>query len=57
MEFIKKYWDTQAAKYKESHKASWQDNFAIDLEVYIAINPPKIIDETRSQQNYNKKRL
>ena len=32
-DFIKKYWENNASKYKISYKASWKDNFAIDLEI------------------------
>src|SRR6266496_5504159 len=32
-DFIKTFWETQAAKFKGSHEASWGDNFAIALEV------------------------
>lgn len=31
--FIKDTWDNQAREHKESHWASWGDNFAIDLEI------------------------
>lgn len=31
--FIKEFWDNQAVEHKESHFASWGDNFAIDLEI------------------------
>jgi ubiquinone/menaquinone biosynthesis C-methylase UbiE len=32
-EFIKEYWENQARTHKDSHKASWGDNFMIDLEI------------------------
>ena len=32
-EFIKKFWEKQGEIFKESHEASWGDNFAIDLEI------------------------
>lgn len=32
-DFIKDFWESQAAKFGESHEASWGDNFAIDLEI------------------------
>ena len=32
-EFIKKFWEKQGKIFKESHEASWGDNFAIDLEI------------------------
>ena len=32
-DFIKQTWDNQAEKHKESHWASWGDNYAISLEV------------------------
>lgn len=31
--FIKDFWESQAVKFKDSHSASWGDNFAIDLEI------------------------
>lgn len=31
--FIKEFWEKQAITFKESHSASWGDNFAIDLEI------------------------
>ncbi len=31
--YIKDYWENQALKHKEYHAASWEDNFAIDLEI------------------------
>lgn len=31
--FIKDFWESQAVTFKDSHSASWGDNFAIDLEV------------------------
>ena len=31
--FIKEFWESQAVTFKESHAASWGDNYAIDLEV------------------------
>lgn len=31
--FIKEFWESQAVTFKDSHSASWGDNFAIDLEV------------------------
>ena len=31
--FIKDFWENQAIKFKQSHSASWGDNFAIELEV------------------------
>jgi len=32
-DFIKEYWDSQATTHKDSHSASWGDNFMIDLEI------------------------
>ena len=32
-DFIKETWDNQASTYKNSHWASWGDNFAIELEI------------------------
>lgn len=32
-DFIKKYWEKQGKTFKDSHEASWGDNFAIDLEI------------------------
>jgi ubiquinone/menaquinone biosynthesis C-methylase UbiE len=31
--FIKEFWDNQAAQFKTDHSASWGDKFAIDLEI------------------------
>lgn len=31
--FIKEFWESQAVTFKDSHSASWGDNFAIDLEI------------------------
>jgi len=31
--YIKDFWENQAMKYRQSHVASWGDNFAIDLEI------------------------
>ena len=31
--FIKEFWEGQAVTFKDSHAASWGDNYAIDLEV------------------------
>ncbi|MBP6334702.1 MAG: methyltransferase domain-containing protein [Bacteroidia bacterium] len=31
--YIKDFWESQAIEFKESHSASWGDNFAINLEV------------------------
>ena len=31
--FIKDFWESQAVTFKDSHSASWGDNFAIDLEI------------------------
>lgn len=31
--FIKEYWENQAKTFKDSHEASWGDNFMIDLEI------------------------
>ena len=32
-DFIKQFWEGQAIKFKDSHSASWGDNYAIDLEI------------------------
>jgi ubiquinone/menaquinone biosynthesis C-methylase UbiE len=32
-DFIKEFWEKQAIAFKDSHSASWGDNFAIDLEI------------------------
>ena len=32
-EFIKEFWEKQGEVFKESHEASWGDNFAIELEI------------------------
>lgn len=32
-DFIKEFWESQAITFKDSHSASWGDNFAIDLEI------------------------
>ena len=32
-DFIKEFWEKQAITFKDSHSASWGDNFAIDLEI------------------------
>ncbi len=32
-DFIKEYWEKQASTFGGSHKASWGDNFMIDLEI------------------------
>jgi ubiquinone/menaquinone biosynthesis C-methylase UbiE len=32
-DFIKDYWNRQAAKHKSNHSASWGDNYAIELEI------------------------
>ena len=32
-EFIKEYWENQAKTHKDSHTASWGDNFMIALEI------------------------
>jgi ubiquinone/menaquinone biosynthesis C-methylase UbiE len=32
-DFIKQFWDNKADTYKESHWASWGDNYAISLEI------------------------
>ena len=32
-DFIKRYWEKQAATHQDSHWASWGDNWMIDLEV------------------------
>ena len=32
-DFIKTYWENQAKTHKDSHVASWGDNFMIDLEI------------------------
>lgn len=32
-DFIKNYWDSQGEKYGDQYKASWEDNYAIDLEI------------------------
>jgi ubiquinone/menaquinone biosynthesis C-methylase UbiE len=32
-DFIKDFWESQAITFKDSHAASWGDNYAIDLEV------------------------
>ena len=32
-DFIKEFWNTQAQKHKESHWASWGDNYMIELEI------------------------
>lgn len=31
--FIKDFWESQAITFKDSHSASWGDNFAIELEI------------------------
>ncbi|HMK25863.1 MAG TPA: class I SAM-dependent methyltransferase [Chitinophagaceae bacterium] len=31
--FIKEFWENQAITFKDSHTASWGDNFAIELEI------------------------
>jgi len=31
--FIKDFWESQAITFKDSHSASWGDNYAIDLEI------------------------
>ena len=41
-EFIKQFWEKQGEIFKESHEASWGDNFAIDLEIE---NISKFINE------------
>ena len=32
-DFIKEYWEKQGKIFKDSHEASWGDNFAIQLEI------------------------
>ena len=32
-DFIKDFWESQAITFKDSHSASWGDNYAIDLEI------------------------
>lgn len=32
-DFIREYWEKQAETYKDSHEASWGDNFMMELEV------------------------
>jgi len=34
-DFIKKYWNNQGDRFKDSHWASWGDNFMIELEIDI----------------------
>lgn len=33
-DFIKNFWENQAIKHETSPSASWEDNFAIDLEIF-----------------------
>ena len=32
-DFIKEYWNSQAAEYEDSHWASWGDHFMVELEI------------------------